>query len=213
MPATPAELRSLLVSLSDSAEADLATVWAQLTPGAFYDALMNVLPSLVGDYGDLAAALTAEWYDEHRRDLNISGRFSADIPANPKLGAEALAGWATALAQENVDTALARTSGGLVKRIFTASRDTLTIATEQDPRARGWQRAGRGECTFCRVLISRGALYTESSVRFGAHDDCKCVAVPAFGGRALPVKPFTPSERTINDADKVRVKAWMAENL
>lgn len=213
MATTPAELRALLISLSDDAEADLAAVWAQLTPATFYDALMDLIPALVGDYGDAAAALTAEWYDEHREELNVSGRFSADVPADPKLGGEALAGWASALARENVDTALTRTSGGLVKRIFTASRDTLTIATEQDPQARGWQRAGRGECTFCRVLISRGAVYTKASVNFGAHDDCKCVAVPAFGGRALPVKPYTPSARTINDADKARVKAWMAANL
>lgn len=213
MATTPAELRNLLISLSDNAEADLAAAWVQLTPATFYDALMDLIPALVGDYGDAAAALTAEWYDEHREELNVSGRFSADVPSNPKLGGEALAGWASALARENVDTALTRTSGGLVKRIFTASRDTLTIATEQDPQARGWQRAGRGECTFCRLLISRGAVYTKASVNFGAHDDCKCVAVPAFGGRVLPVKPYTPSARTINDADKARVKAWMAANL
>ncbi|WP_188491989.1 VG15 protein [Williamsia phyllosphaerae] len=201
-----------MISLSDNAEADLAALWAQLDAASVRDGLFDVLPALVGDYGDAAATLTAEWYDEHRADLNVRGSFVADVPANSQLGVEALAGWGSSLAAQNPETALQLLSGGLVKRVFTASRDTLTIATDRDPQARGWQRAGRGECEFCRMLIGRGVVYTRSSVNFGAHDNCKCVAVPAFGGRELPVKPFQGTERNISDADRARVRAWIAAN-
>ena len=209
--ATASELRSLIVQLSDSAERDLALLWAQLDASSVGDGLMDVLPALVAEYGDAAAVVTAEWYDEYRSDLNVDGAFAADL-ASPELGAEALAGWGSRLAQDNWDTALSLVSGGLVKRVFTGSRDTLTETAYRDPQARGWQRQGRGECSFCRMLIGRGLVYTKKSVNFGAHDNCKCVAVPAFGGRAIPVKPYQVTDRTITDADRARVKAWIAQN-
>jgi hypothetical protein len=213
MPATPTELRSLLVQLSDNADADLAALWAQLDSSTVTEGLFDVLPALVGDYGDAAAALTAEWYDEHRADLNVPGSFRADVPATPQLGADALAGWGSTLAEADFATALPKIAGGLTLRVLNASRETLTIATSEDPQARGWQRSGRGECTFCRMLIGRGAVYTKTSVRFGSHDNCKCVAVPAFGGRPVPVKPYKVSARNITDADRARVQEWIAANL
>ncbi len=211
MPTTPAELRNLLIQLSDNAEADLAALWAQLDASTVTEGLFDTLPGLVGDYGDASASLTAEWYDEHRQDLNISGRYTADL-ANPDLGANALAGWGSTLAQENYATALSLISGGLVKRVMVASRDTLTTNVHDDPEARGWQRAGRGECAFCRMLIGRGAVYTRRTVNFGAHDNCKCVAVPAYGGRPLPVAPYKVTDRDITDADRARVRQWIADN-
>jgi hypothetical protein len=49
-----------------------------------------------------------------------------------------------------------------------------------DPKARGWMRVGSGRCDFCRMLIGRGAVYTESTVDFHAHDHCGCGATPAW---------------------------------
>lgn len=210
---TPAELRNWIVQLSDNAERDLALLWSQLDARTVRDGLFDVMPALVGDYGDASATVSAEWYDEHRADLNVDGRYSAPIPATADLGAEALAGWGAQLATENWDSALALISGGLVKRVLTASRETLTTATVDDPQARGWQRSGIGACSFCRMLIGRGAVYTRATVNFGAHDSCKCVAVPVFGGRPAPVKPYEVSTRDISDADRARANAWIAANL
>lgn len=211
MMATATELRILIVQLSDNAERDLALLWAQLDAATVRDGLMDVLPALVDQYGDASAAVTAEWYDEYRADLNVRGTYAADL-ASPDLGAQALAGWGSQLAQTNWDTALAQITGGLIKRVMVASRDTMTSATYDDPQARGWQRQGRGECDFCRLLIGRGAVYTRKSVNFGAHDNCKCVAVPAFGGRPVPVKPYQVTDRAISDADRARVRDWITEN-
>lgn len=208
---TATELRSLIIRLSDNAERDLALLWGQLDVASVRDGLMDVLPALVAQYGDASAAVTADWYDEYRSDLNVAGSFSADL-ASPDLGAESLAGWGSQLAQDNWDTALSLIMGGLVKRVMVASRDTLTSAAFADPQARGWQRQGRGECDFCKMLIGRGAVYTKESVNFGAHDNCRCVAVPAFGGRPLPVKPYRVTDRNISDADRARVRAWIAAN-
>lgn len=215
MPTTAAELRSLLVRLSLNAEADLAALWVQLDVATASEGLFDVMPALVGDYGDTAATATVEWYDEHRDDLNISGRFVARLPSRVNLGADALAGWGAALAQKNFDTALPLISGGLVKRIMTASRDTMIENVDADPQARGWQRQARpGSCAFCQMTAGRGAVYrSSSSGAFAAHDSCGCVCVPAFGGRPVPVTPYTPSSRNITDADRARARAWIDANL
>lgn len=42
--------------------------------------------------------------------------------------------------------------------------------------------------------------------------NCKCVAVPAWDGRPVPVQPYTPSKRTITDAERARVRQWIAEH-
>ena len=211
--ATAAELRSLIVQLSDSAERDLALLWALLDVSSVGDGLMDVLPALVAEYGDAAAVVTAEWYDEYRSDLNVDGAFAADL-ASPELGAEALAGWGSRLAQDNWDTALSLVSGGLVKRVMNASRSTVMDNVDRDPQARGWQRKARPNgCGFCQMVAGRGAVYrSRATADFASHDNCGCACIPAFVGRAVPVRPYTPSSRNITDADRARVRNWIAAN-
>lgn len=211
--ATATELRSLIVQLSDNAERDLALLWAQLDAATVRDGLMDVLPSLVGQYGDASAAVTAEWYDEYRSNLNVRGTYAADL-ASPDLGAQALAGWGSQLAQTNWDTALAQIAGGLISRVMNASRATITDNAFRDPQARGWQRVARPDgCAFCQMLAGRGHVYrSQGTADFASHDRCMCSAAPAFDGRPVPVRPYTPSDRTITDADRARVRDWIAAN-
>ena len=82
---TPTELRSALIRLTGNAEADLAALWAQLTASTVSDGLFAVLPALVEDYGDAAATLTAEWYDEYRAGQNVAGGYAASL-ATTNLG-------------------------------------------------------------------------------------------------------------------------------
>ncbi|WP_207549211.1 VG15 protein, partial [Mycolicibacterium fortuitum] len=143
--ATATELRSLVQTLSDEAGSDLSLLWAQIfTPdlraerdslpdvGGSYevwirplltdlqDALMDVMPALVGEYSDAAAVVSADWYDEYRDGQGVGGSFRADVPVSQNLGAEALAGWGTSLITPETadwDAALTRLNGGLQRRI------------------------------------------------------------------------------------------------
>lgn len=212
--ATPTELRNALVRLTGNAEADLAALWAQLDAGSVKDGLFSVLPALVEDYGDAAATLTAEWYEQYRAQLNVAGAYSASL-ATVDLGAEALAGWGTDLARIDWDTALTRIAGGLTKRVMTASRETVMANTESDPEARGWQRSARADgCGFCQMAAGRGTVFrSRTTATFSSHDNCRCTALPAFGGRPVPVRPYTPTSRNITDADRARARAWIKANL
>lgn len=212
---TPSDLRDAVSGLSTLAARDLRRTWREVgTAEEARDALKDVLPEIVDAYGLASAALAADWYDDLRDELNIDGRFSA-IVADLDLGADALAGYAvTPLFSESPDWARARTlaEGGLQLRIANAARETVRLTSIEDPQARGWQRSASMGCEFCQMLASRGAVYNKSTVDFAAHENCKCLAVPAFSGRPLPVKPYTPSERNITDADRARVRAWLRDN-
>lgn len=183
--ATVRQYRSDLQQLTRLADADLQALWRQVSSAEVArEALSDILPQIVDVYGSAAAALAADWYDELRDQSEVAGRFSAiaaEIPGSSRT--DALAGWAVGpLFSEDpdFDLALGRVAGGLQRIIANAGRDTVTFSSVKDPRARGWQRVGGGECQFCQMLIDRGAVYSEASADFPSHDHCTCAAEPVW---------------------------------
>ncbi len=213
---TATELRSAIRQLSSLAAADIRFLWRHADdPRLLRDALLDTLPALIDTYGLASSALAADWYDDVRDEIRAAGAFSA-VPAKlEKTGADELARWGVGpLFSESpdVDAARSKIEGGLQRRIANASRETVAFSAVQDPGADGWQRVGRGECAFCAMLISRGAVYRESTAAFASHDHCNCQAVPAFRGAPRPVKPYTPTNRDITDADRARVRDYLASH-
>lgn len=188
--ATARELQQALADLNVLAARDLARIWRALREGDdASEALHDILPALIDEYGLAAAAVAADWYDDLRESLGVAGRFVA-IPADvADTGAHALIGWALAEA-DNDQSLVALLEGGMQRRVVNFGRFTITESAVADPGADGWMRLGTGadNCPFCDLLISRGAVYSEASVTFASHDHCDCVAVPAFGGQPLPVR-------------------------
>ena len=211
--ATPAELEVAVTDLATLADNDLASLWRQVeTADQARDALMDVLPDLIQTYSLASATISADWYDDIRDMVEARGRFTA-IPAEPgELGADKLARWGVGpLFTEEPDWQRAMTlvRGGMQLRIANSSRYTVAGSSLADPAAEGWQRQGSGECDWCSVLIGRGAVYSESTADFAAHDHCRCSAVPAFRGQPRPVRPYTPSSRSVTDADRARVREYL----
>ena len=217
MPTLTAAHRRDLAELTGLAQNDLSLIWAKFnTATAARDGLLEVLPQLVAIYGSAAATLGADWYDEMRDAAAVKGRFRA-IPAElPDVGrTDALARWGvTPLFQAEPDyaTALVKVAGGMQRIISDADRQSVMGSAWADPSADGWQRTGAGECSFCAMLIDRGAVYTEATADFGSHDHCKCGCEIAFSGKPKPVQAYTPTDRTITDADRARVREWIAGN-
>jgi len=209
---TPSQLRRNEEALTRLAANDLAALWRQVTNAAEADrALNDVLPALVRTYGQAAASLAADWYDEAREAAEVRGIFRA-IPADlTDQGTQALAGWATAKGTD-MDSVRTLVEGGLSRRIMAWSRDTVMGSALADPRADGWQRTGLGSCDFCAMLIGRGAVYSEATADFASHDHCNCVAVPVFTGKPRPVQKYTPSVRQ-SEADQARAREWIADHL
>lgn len=219
-------LRESLITVTGLAVQELAPVW-RLPTTDLTQALFDVVPGVVQKWNLAAASVAADWYDEIRDREAIAGRFTAIVPDLGDQGAQALAGWgADALKAPSeqapvnldqlspVESAQYRVEGGLQKRLVNAANLTVTESAKADPKARGYMRRTRpGACRFCLMVASRGAVYTKSSATFACHEHCHCEAVPAWGGKALPVGPYKPSDRPMNAADRARVRAWIRANL
>ena len=194
-----------LAALLNIAQGDLAVLFRGASDGVeLREALMDVLPQLVAIYGEAAAALAADWYDEVRDSSDASGRFRA-IPAElPDRGrTDSLASWGVApvFGGSGVNAAQALVAGGFQRIIADAGRDTVITSLKEDPQGRGWRRHTRGGCDFCKLVASKGAVYSPETASFSSHDNCGCVAVPSIG-EAVEVKPYVPSQRFRSDKQR-----------
>lgn len=229
---TPAEVaqfaaanRTIVRMVND----DLSTFWASLplrNPAAARDMLLEFVPILVSQYGEIAADVAAEWFEELRdiaageglfRAAGQLGNFRAravdPLEAVPPVATESSVRFAAgglfrpdeetrpkdmpATPQQTLDML----RGSLQKQVLQAGRDTIVTNTNRDRAARGWGRFVRpGACAFCRMLSGRGGVYTEISAAFDAHDgECMCVAGPTWDPTAPKVDvraEFVASTRT-----------------
>ena len=209
-------LQSDLAVVSGLAVAELEPVWV-LPPAEVQPALMDVLPAVLDAYALAAGAASADVYDDLRDAAGVAGRFAAIVAPLREFGVESLVKWGLKpLSREVPDLSTARTlvEGGVQKRVVNAGNESFTLSASEDPQARGYQRVTRSSaCRFCQMVAGRGAVYTKASSTFACHEHCHCSAVPAWGGRALPVGPYEPSDRPMTDADRARVRKWIADNL
>jgi hypothetical protein len=56
-------------------------------------------------------------------------------------------------------------------------------------------------------------VFTKASSTFACHEHCYCEAIPAWGGQALPVGPYKPSDKPSTPQDRARVRKWITDNL
>lgn len=215
---TPTQLRRDVANLSRLAERDLAALWATVATAAqARQALNDILPALVETYGMAAGAIAADWYDEARAKAGVGRAFYAEPIPVPPAGAPKLTTWALGVSTD-LDNAKSLVAGGVQRRLANVARGTVMRSSSRDPLAVGWMRVGAGACGFCRMLIARGAVYTEETVDFGAHDHCNCQAAPKWpGAEPIDVQEYRESTRRRSDstreADNDRARAWIDEHL
>ena len=166
--------------LARMARRDLQRVFALVEPGeSASEALNDLLPGLVREYGAMGAAVAADWYDEQRELAEARGLFQAiPTPASDR-GARALIGWSLLEATSD-QTLLTLLAGGVQRRIADHVRSTVAQSSIQDPMSRGWVRVGRGECDWCRQYLDGEVHYVEG-YDFPAHDHCRCSVRPEWG--------------------------------
>lgn len=188
------------------AKEDLAGLIAGLDltrPEVVRDALLEVVPVLVREYGDVAAVAAAEWYEETRA-VQVSGRFTA-VPAAAVDSAqvEATVRWAAGgLFTDDTADVLARLEGAVQRYITYSARETVRRNVKSDPSRPRYARvpSGPSTCAFCGMLASRGFVYhTERSagdlgrgVGDDFHDDCDCQVVPEWDAEAHHIEGYDP---------------------
>lgn len=98
-----------------------------------------------------------------------------------------------------------------------ASREHMGRVSMSTKGIKGYKRVATGNetCSFCDLLISRGAVYSYESVGFKAHSDCDCLGIPTADGPApSPAQKHvaTPSKSKMFDREKAKqaVRDWEA---
>lgn len=213
------EFRRAIRDLNILAEADVRVLWRSLSDARDAKAaLMDLLPDVVETYGLASSALAADFYDDLRAERGVRGGFTAIVPEIPRAGSEGLVASALAEAKDS-EAFQSLVLGRVQKRIANGARNVVTTSSIADPHAAGWMRIGAGGCDFCAMLVSRGAVYTESSVEFAAHDWDQCGAAPAFDPEQVKAvkSEYVPSARRrseqTREADNARVRDWIDSNL
>lgn len=201
---------------------ELRKLWPSLPGGSKLQPALRyeVLPVIARQYGDAAATLAADWYDNQRATLAVPGRFSAELaptPAEDML--RAISNWAAApveVPSPDMATALARAESATQKLVADMHRGTITTSVERDPNAHGWGRFTEpGACAFCLMLSARGGVYTSASVRFGSHDHCHCLAGPVWAENREEVDTYqraARSDRQRKAANRLARK-WIRDKL
>lgn len=163
----------------------------------FRDLIAASLP-LIRQYHSVSSSVATSYYDAFRRAERVGGsptpRLVEFDESNAAAGlyvagakmtqAATLAGQPPASAMQS---ALVRVSGVVTRQVLNGSRGTIILSTAADKQAGGWSRVTSGDCCgFCAVIASNGAVFSEDTADFEAHDHCACVGEPAYSGSALP---------------------------
>lgn len=216
-PDSPGEQRSALIRLTGMAVGALALLWPRLREDEWAEGIEEV----ASVYGAAAGTLASDWF-EALREAALARKRRAQQPPRPgtpqsstslirqpfriepaRLPTEGLYRSIAESIRVHPETALTNAQGEMQRIVANAHRDTITDLTARDPRAVGWSRVGQGEtCDFCRMLISRGAVYRKGTARFAAHTNCNCLASPAFDN----VRPLeqVPTVAYVASAEKSR---------
>lgn len=205
-----ANQQAAFAGISSRTDAALVAVFAQ--SGTTYDALVQAAEPVVAEYGNVAAVLSADFYDAARESAGAQGAYVAEPAPPPSADRVAsVTGWGLREASD-VAGQLALIRGGLVRAVLGAGRDTVRAAVAADPAAHGWRRITRpGGCDFCQMLAGRGEVYRKDTARFASHDHCHCLAAPAFSaGLSVTVVQYAATRRTVTDADRARVREHLA---
>lgn len=170
-------------------ERDLAAFFALLDfskPDAVKLDLFDYIPALVAQYGDVAATVAADWYEEMRDAAGVGGSFRAPLaPSIPVEQVNGRIGYATRpmgpLFAGDSATLTAFLSMMTNEYVLQPGRDTIMQAAHKDNAA--YARVPEpGACDFCLMLASRGFVYSKDtagdSVKF--HGKCRCNVMPSW---------------------------------
>lgn len=191
--------------LVDMAKRDLDALMRMVdlsNPEAARDAVLDVMPDLVREYGDLASLAAAEWYEEVRAAAGVASRHATAL--SPGMAAEVVQeGARYAVGHffgDDPMAALGLLSGMLQRYILYGTRDTIRRNAETDMARPRYARvpSGAKTCAFCEMVASRGFVYHDErkagQIGLGNdyHNDCDCQVVVEFDADQHHIEGYDP---------------------
>jgi hypothetical protein len=195
-------LAGLRVTVQKRMTAALRVVAEQYSgdPRRFRDAAIGVMQNLTKQYGAQAGSFAAEWYNAMRTNEGIRDRFVArgfigitDVAVEQTVR-RAVAGLFTDA--PDLEEVFKKITDRTSQYVSDSARDTIRQNSYRDSRARGWKRVSiGGTCSFCRLLVGRGGVYTRETATFKSHTGCDCAAAPSWDADApeVPASAYAAS--------------------
>lgn len=189
-----ADHRRAQLQLRAVALRDFVRLWPLWTGDeSSFEHLVSATLPLVQAHHRVSASVAGAYYEAFRRAEGVPGdaalRLASDVDVDRVTSSlyvtgRVMTGKAIAAGlspQSAMQTALVRTSGAVGRHVLNGGRETLVRSTSVDRRARGWGRiTGGNACDFCSMLADRGAVYSDDTADFQAHDHCACMAEPRY---------------------------------
>lgn len=167
-------------------------------PVVVRDALLEVVPAISSAYGDAAATVAAEWYEEVRAG-DVGGRFWATLgELEPEAAVQGSVRWAAGeLFTDNPLKTLDLLGGALQRHVFYGARATIARNVELDPLHPRFAvvPTGAQPCAWCVVMASRGWVYHSKATadkHSEFHDDCHCQVVPSWDSAKAHIQGYDP---------------------
>lgn len=167
-------------------------------PESARDALLEFVPILVEEYGEVAATIAADWYDELRLASGAAGAFRAVAAplAIPAAAIEARVRYfAKHLWTPTPESMLGPLLTATDKYVKQPGRDTIRRNAQREGARYARVPQGSKTCAFCLVLASRDAVYYSrqsagdvlgEGVGDDFHGDCDCAVVRIGRGDEYP---------------------------
>lgn len=193
--------RAATSELSGLVAAELAAYFAALDltkPEATRNALLEFMPLLVAQYGQVAETLAMDWYDELRAASGEVGRFRAAAPIAAAVTADRVESKVRYLAGHlwtpEPGAMLAGLTAATDKYVKQSGRDTIAWNAGREGVSYARVPKGTKTCAFCLVLASRDAAYASEksagSKKYGSdnefHGHCDCEIVRIGRGDEYP---------------------------
>ena len=178
------------------------------------DILVEAYPELLVPFLSAAGELAADWYRQltprelpgqepgapelivgaaTRQALAAAAEFEPTVvDAPPREQLEASVRWAL-FAPTDLDArpVRSRLAGATQRYVSNSARQTLERNVSHEG-ARWARHASANACAFCRMLATRGAVYSSETAAGGDkyHDDCHCLPVPIRPGDSYQPPPY-----------------------
>lgn len=190
------------------------------SPTARRAALLNTVPEIIGYFSEGSAALAVDFYEEERDRAGVrdSTFVTSFVVQDRTVKIRRGVAWASdPLFSGDEEIAGKRLAEIVQLETARPYRDTVLGNRQQDPESVGWRRnTSAGACRFCRMLSDRGAVYRSSTVRFAAHTNCYCTAVPVFRdndpGTEVGEFQYMASRRNRTPAMRARLRDYLDAN-
>jgi len=152
------EFQGLLAALGAEQAAQLTRLLARtdrLNRTELLAFITDAYPEAITPFLTAATVLTAQWYDEQP----TSSTYTA-APAELDPAAQLAVSGRWAMLQTAPLDAL---TGSAARALFNASRETVLTNVIAEAGARWARHASANACSFCRLMATRGAVYTSQA--------------------------------------------------